>query len=327
MKKAYFIISLVVFALFVQMPAQAQIVSEQSKLQPIVQVFSSAQYDLAANSYSYGFTRSHIGFNYQFDEKWSAKIILDRDGSRMYLKFASLKWQPTERFSLESGAILQNHYITQERFWGLRYVAQTFQDMYWGIPSSDLGFMARFKVNDYISIDAALTNGEGPKIAQDSKGRIKIASGIDFEIGQKITTRLYGHYYQLPDKLQQHEQLYSAFIGVRPSERVRVGTEYNYRRRIDYNGLNISQGISVFGAWQVKPKAELFARYDFIANAFDKTNRPINDSYNDGHTFIGGVSITPVDKINVSLNYQHHHSKNNMQFEGSRVMLSLEYKF
>ena len=45
-----------------------------------------------------------------------------------------------------SRGVLQNHYITQEKFWGYRYVAPTFQDKYYGIPSSDLGIIATLKL-------------------------------------------------------------------------------------------------------------------------------------------------------------------------------------
>jgi len=48
----------------------------------------------------------------------------------MTLKFASLEWKPNEHFKVQAGGILQNHSITQEQFWGYRYVAPTFQDKF-----------------------------------------------------------------------------------------------------------------------------------------------------------------------------------------------------
>ena len=192
------------------------------KLKPIVQVFGTASYDFENTRYSYGFGRAHLGFQYQFNEDWSAKIIIDRgrpttiadiliedyygnvlniqdasnEGSyyTMFLKFASLQWTMNEHWTLEAGALLQNHYITQERFWGLRYVAQTFQDLYWKIPSSDLGFMARYKSNKVFGFDVALTNGEGPRVNQDTEGKVKMAAGIDVNPAENIQTRIYGHF-------------------------------------------------------------------------------------------------------------------------------------
>ncbi len=42
---------------------------------PIVQVFGTAAYDFENNTYGYSLGRAHLGFQYQFDKKWSAKII------------------------------------------------------------------------------------------------------------------------------------------------------------------------------------------------------------------------------------------------------------
>jgi hypothetical protein len=47
-------------------------------LKPIVQVFGTASYDIENNNYGYSFGRAHLGFQYQFNEKWSSKIIIDR---------------------------------------------------------------------------------------------------------------------------------------------------------------------------------------------------------------------------------------------------------
>lgn len=51
---------------------------EFNKLKPIVQVFATSSYNFDENRYEYGFGRAHLGFQYQFDDKWSSKIIIDR---------------------------------------------------------------------------------------------------------------------------------------------------------------------------------------------------------------------------------------------------------
>ena len=65
----------------------------------------------------------------------------------MTLKFASLEWNPNEHIKVQAGGVLQNHYIAQEKFWGYCYVAPTFKDKYYGIPSSDLRIISYFKIN------------------------------------------------------------------------------------------------------------------------------------------------------------------------------------
>ncbi|MDA3853164.1 MAG: hypothetical protein PF444_02845, partial [Bacteroidales bacterium] len=230
------------------------------KLTPIVQVFGAASYNLETNNYGYSFGRAHLGFQYQFSEKWSSKIIIDRgratsigeitvsdaDGNllsvqntskegayyTMFLKFASLQWKVNDKFTLQGGAILQNHYISQERFWGLRYVAQTFQDLYWHIPSSDLGFIADYKFNTILSIDVAINNGEGPRKVQDAFGKVKFSGGVDVNATEKIQTRFFYHNRQSATNSEETEQLFSVFAGYKPVSKFRIGGEFNYMSRL-----------------------------------------------------------------------------------------------
>ena len=189
---------------------------------PIIQVFGVADYNAtedADKGYGFGFGRAHLGYQYLFDRDWSAKIILDRgrptsvgeitvndtagnelnvtqsvqEGSyyTMTLKFATLTWQVTPKLRIEGGGILQNHYITQERFWGYRYVAKTFQDRYFHTPSGDLGFIAYYRLNETFALDAALTNGEGFRSDQDPYGKVKTAAGLDLTPGNHFQSRIY----------------------------------------------------------------------------------------------------------------------------------------
>ena len=216
---SFCILLLSLFAVSVLNAQETNNIFNFNKQKPIVQIFGTAKFDAQTNHYSYSFGRAHLGFQYQFNKKWNAKIIIDRgrptsvgeisvtdtngnmltvqntskEGAyyTMFLKFASLQWKVNDKLSLEGGAILQNHYITQECFWGLRYVAQTFQDLYWHIPSSDLGFIAAYKFNSVFSVDAAITNGEGPRKVQDAFGKVKFAGGIDVNPTEKIQTRVF----------------------------------------------------------------------------------------------------------------------------------------
>ena len=48
------------------------------KLKPTVQIFVTAKYHLENNTCGYSFGHAHLGFQYQFNDKWSAKIIIHR---------------------------------------------------------------------------------------------------------------------------------------------------------------------------------------------------------------------------------------------------------
>ncbi|MBU1013857.1 MAG: rhodanese-like domain-containing protein [Bacteroidetes bacterium] len=322
-------------------------------LKPIVQVFGTASYDIENNLYNYSFGRAHLGFQYQFNEKWSAKIIIDRGRATtvgeitvsnssgeifnvkntssegafntMFLKFASLQWKLNNKLTLEGGAILQNHYMTQEQFWGFRYVAQTFQDLYWNIPSSDLGFIVYYKLSEVFSVDAALTNGEGPRKIQDSFGKVKISGGITIDPSEKLRARLYYHNRKSgrPDLIT--EQMYSVFIGYKPLTKFRFGGEFNYMENLNnINSLN-SYGFSFYSTYRLTAKTEFFARFDRIFNeAPDNFN---TDANRNGCTIMGGISHSPVKGVNISLNYQGWLPNATEIQNVNNILLSMEYKF
>ena len=329
----------------------AQPENNSKKFKPIVQVFGTAAYNFNASIFNYGIGRAHLGFSYSYNENWSAKIIIDRgrpttigqiivtdsagnvlsvqnpskEGAfyTMFLKFASLKWKLNDKLSIEGGAILQNHYITQERFWGLRYVAQTFQDMYWFIPSSDLGFIAYYKINDKFSFDAALTNGEGPRVNQDALGKIKYATGFNFNPSSGIKSRIYYHYKQSAENDALVEQLFSIFIGVKTEHRSRIGGEFNYMSNLkSVRGLN-SYGFSIYGAYVFSDSFELFARFDRLIYDIPKEN-PLF-IFGNGYNLIGGVSYSPVKDVNLSINYQGWLPDNNTS--QNRILLSMAFIF
>ncbi len=317
-----------------------------NNIKPIVQVFGTASYDIENNIYGYSFARAHLGFEYQFNEKWKSKIIVDRGRATsvgeiivtdlngnsmvaqnsstegayytMFLKFASLQWKVNDRFSLGGGAILQNHYITQERFWGLRYVAQTFQDLYWHIPSSDLGFIANYKLNKVLSFDVAITNGEGPRKIQDVFGKVKFAGGMDINLSDKIQTRIYYHNRQSIMDNEKNEQLVSVFAGLTLSTKLKIGGEFNYIENLYYLEQLNSYGFSIFSTYKLVDKTELFARYD----------RLCNDNFTDNrNSLIGGISYSPVDGISISLNYQGCLQDEILNTNENNFLLSMEYKF
>ena len=321
-------------------------------LKPIVQVFGTATYDLENYNYGYSFGRTHLGFQYHFNKKWSSKIIIDlgratsveeiivtdadgkiltlqntsKEGAyyTMYLKFASLQWRVNEKLTLEGGAILQNHYITQERFWGLRYVAQTFQDLYWKIPSSDLGFIAYYIFNDVFSLDAAITNGEGPRVKQDASGKVKFAGGINMNPSKQIQSRLFFHNRQSRLDNTASEQMFSAFIGYKPTGRFRVGGEFNYMNNLDnMNGLN-SYGFSFYTTHNITDNTELFARYDRLQ--YEIPQNMNTNAIGNGNTIISGISYTPVKGVALSLNYQGWLADEKVNAQNS-VLISMEYKF
>ena len=297
-----------------------------------------------------------IGYQYLFNNKFSAKIILDRgrpsslekitvidsagnelivksnytEGSflTMYLKFASLEWKVNDHLKIEGGAILENHYITQERFWGYRYVAQTFQDRYYHTSSTDLGFIGYYKFSDKFGFDVAVTNGEGVRVIQDKFGKVKIAAGFDLKPVKGLQIRIYYANKTSSDSINNEaQQLISVFAGYKHPKYFRFGGEFNYQQ----NHLNIKDedlfGYSIYGSYIVSNKFEIFARFDkLISNTKARENKHWH-FYNDGLAIITGFQYSPVKGVNISLNYQGWIPDNNDLNFQNYVLLDFEYKF
>lgn len=331
---------------------------EEPKGKPIIQVFGNFDFNATADvekNYGFWFGRAHFGYEYQFSSTFSGKIILDmgrpttlgqivvndpagnpldasstgKDGSyySMTLKFASLEWRPIRFLKIQAGGILQNHYITQEKFWGYRYLAETFQDRYYHIPSGDLGAIAYISLSEKVGFDVALTNGEGFRFDQDAFGDVKIASGIDYRPVDGLQTRIYWDYTSSDNPQKPAvQQLLSAFAGYRFGDKFRVAGEYNYR----INHLNINDhdlyGYSLSGSYRFFEGAEVFARFDrLMANTLP--GEPENwYALNTGKALITGVHYNPVKGINVSLNYQSWFPESEKSNKLHHVLLSFEYK-
>lgn len=337
-------------------PLQDTIFKPSGKI--IIQVFGNFDYNATQNidkKFSFWFGRAHFGYEYQYNKNFSAKIIidagrpttigtitvLDSNGNNLNiinnskqgayytinLKFASLEWKPSKIFKIQAGAVLQNHYITQEKFWGFRYLAETFQDRYYKLPSADLGFITYIKPNNKLAFDFALTNGEGFRFDQDNYGDIKIAAGTDLNFVKNLQTRLYYHNIKSKNPSKPAiEQLFSGFAGYKIQNKFRIGAEYNYLK----NNLNITNqdlfGYSIYASVTLLKNFEFFARYDNLMSN-TKTNETIQWNYNqDGQAIISGIHTSPISNINFSINYQSFIPENSDIKLQNHILISFEYK-
>jgi len=331
---------------------------DPAKGNPVIQVFGNFDYNAtqgADKKYGFWFGRAHFGYEYQYNRYLSGKIVLDagrpastgtievtdsagnhhevsntsREGSyyTMTLKFASIEWKPAANFKLQAGAVLQNHYITQEKFWGYRYVAETFQDRYFKMPSSDLGIIAFYSPVQDLHVDLAITNGEGFRSDQDPFGDVKVAAGIDFLPLKGLQSRFYTDYTRSDDPQKTGTQRsFSVFAGYRQPNQFRIGGEFNYRKNHQFNINRNLFGGSVFGSYCLLKNLEVFIRYDELsANYLDGG---ANNWYYDytGRALITGIHYNPAEKISLSVNYQDWNPDNPDIHYQNHFLFSFEYK-
>ena len=325
----------------------------------VVQVFGYSKFDAtkdAKQPVSFGCGRAFFGYNYNFSKYLSATVIIDANGRptsvgnivvtdsagkkltvsntstagsyySAYLKFANIQWKPSEMFTLQVGGILENHYITQERFWGYRYVYETFQDRYYGSPSTDFGAIGYVKVSNFFGFDVAVTNGEGIRLQQDVYGKVKIASGVDIKPIKGLITRLY--YANTASGNPAHnatQHLFSFFTGYQLEKYFRTGFDFSYRLNdLNYSGHDF-WGYSFYETYIVNSKIELFARYD---NVLSNTLSGATQSWNiakEGQAYIAGIHFQPVKTINFSINYQGWKAKTASTKLTNFIMLNTEFK-
>lgn len=320
----------------------------------IFQVFDRTIVNATSGTYGMFINRAFFGYSYRFDPKWSGTLVIDAgnptlfgnlevkdtNGTQLetsylynegsvytsFLKFAFIEYQPTPALKIQAGGILQNHYITQEKFWGYRFTLQTFQDLYFKIPSSDLGIIVFFEPNKMISADAAITNGDGIRFNRSSWGYPKFAGGVTLKPFTGLTLRaFYDHYKGNDHSGTAPQQLFSFFSGYRFGEKGRIGAEFNYHKNHDHADGHDLYGPSIYGSFSMFKKLELFARFDLLrSNTTEGEENPWNYQ-RDGQLFMGGLSYYPVKGIAFSLSYQGWNPANHSTFTNN-VALCFEFK-
>ena len=304
-----------------------------SKLKPVVHFFANAEYNPSTGvpkDYSFWIGRVMFGFQYQYDKHWSGKVLIDRTrltGSMntMYVKVANLRWTPNDRFALEGGVVTQNNFIPFETFWGYRFVAETFQDRYYAITSTDVGVIAYCRISKKLSLDVAITNGEGPRLDQDFAGRIKLAGGLNFFPTDRIQARIFYHLKSSSETgYTAPEQLCNAFVGYRAGEKVRFGADLTYvSGNLCAPGFT-TYGGTIFGCVSIYKSLDFLVRYDRLIEK-NLSGLPVTapDSQN---ALITGFSLSPVNNITLCLNYQGSYPLDKGKATSHRILFSFEYK-
>jgi len=322
----------------------------------IVQIINRTNLDVHnTNNFGMNINRAHFGYSYQFAHEWKGVVVLDagrptifnnlkikdsigndfypqynyQEGSHytISLKFSYLEYKPNKNITIQAGGILQNHYIREEKFWGYRYIVETFPDRYFKIPSGDLGIISYFEINEYFSADIAFTNGEGFRSKQDEKGKFKAATGIDFKPVQGLISRLYYDVKFIDNSdLIKNEELYSIFIGYSMPSKFRVGSSYHYQTNYHHINNHDLFGFSLYGVYNIKENIEIFARYDNLKSAKLTGSNTSWNELSDGEAYIWGFHYSPVKGISLSLSEQFWIPSNTNIDLRNEIVFSFEYK-
>ncbi len=278
---------------------------------PIVTVFANYHAGIGDNNEISGFalTRAYLGYQFRLSPTLTGKAIIDAAVSptetylisqkrEVYLKNAMLTWKDMG-FTVNGGLTSLSQFNLQEKFWGYRYVAPSFQDLYKMGPSADLGITAEYQFMPCLSTDISFTNGEGYRnLNMDNKYRY--AFGITLKPLENFTVRAYGDVYQQSGQ-EKDQRTLALFAGYK-TKLFSLGAEYNYQENNKWKTGDDYSGYSVYTSLPINKKWTVFGRYDNIdsQNTDDKSWISFT-----GEAVTAGVEYQPIKQLKIAPNYKY----------------------
>jgi len=270
---------------------------------------------------AFGMSTAIIGYMHNFNDKITGTILLDVtrtthaisvsdsnnlphtvsyfEGSKYtaFLKMAEIKWTINSHFALKVGQLLNTQYLTfQDKFWGYRYIAVTYQEMYrYGMPA-DFGAQLDYSIKGKLLNSISIVNGEGPFRYQDLNAKFLISNNIQVYPIEALTLKLYVDYQPPSDTTAglKARSVISGFIGYKV-QKFRIGTEYNYVINPKYITGEDYGGFSIYSTVALNSKFELLGRFDFIEKSLNIDN---------GKYLIFGFQYKAWEILNTSINYR-----------------------
>lgn len=340
MKKVTFLFLFSVFSIGFGY-AQKDSVTFKPSGRPIIRTYANYHAGLGeANGYSgFELTRAYLGYEYNITPTLSGKAIMDAAvppsggnlNSQVYLKNMMLTWKD-KGFTVNAGLIGVLQFDLQEKFWGYRYIIQSFQDLYGMGSSADLGITGTYRFATWISADLSLTNGEGYKRINMNNSS-KYGIGITMNPIPSVTLRAYADLYSDSEDLRTSapegstdvtytdQKTLSAFAGYKCNY-FSVGGEYNYQankgfvKGCDYFGYSAYTSVPVAEKWIV------FGRYDYV-DSKDPAGFSKPWSKTDGQMLIAGVQYYPIKQLKIAPNFKNLNLNNSQSQQF--VYLNIEF--
>ncbi len=285
--------------------------------------------------------RALLGYDYTFNEKFSAKFLMDAGKDNVsdftyFLRAFQLDYKATAWAKISAGMIALNQFNDQEKAWGYRYILKSYQDAYsFGTPA-DLGLNTELQLYKSLKMNLFVLNGEGFKKVQDLYGKYKIGGNLVYNPIEKLTLKIY--YAE-----QDSKKLVGSIIVDNPTvsnlslfagfdnKNFRIGGEYNKM----YNGKKFTDaaldhdlsGYSLYSTITLNDKVEFFGRFDHLESNEVGVSTVNWNALNDGNAKLLGVQYAPVKGIKTSLNYRTFDYNLASQKDLSLVYLNLELRF
>jgi|YNPMSStandDraft_1061717.scaffolds.fasta_scaffold00111_19 hypothetical protein len=228
-----------------------------------------------------------------------------------FLKQAEIILTLSEKLELSMGQILSEQYLkVQDKFWDLRYVALTMQEIYkFGHPA-DFGFSFSYKLGKF-RFTSTISNGEGPFYKQDKNGLILYAVNAEYRPNKSLIIKWYSNVYPNQNKYSWTHNFFTGF----KTEKLKIGAEGTiiYNQNWIYN--NNHSGISVFTNYKLNNTWSVFFREDYILK---------NNTLKDFSLSIFGFQFKYDESLLLSINQRLIKQNNNLLWQ---TFLSAGFKF
>lgn len=246
---------------------------------PIMTVFSNYHAGFGTQKDDRGFEleRAYLGYAFDYGSNFSGKVVYDIGTSKLkgselerigYVKNAYISYH-NEKFTLNAGLISLEQANIQEKFWGRRYLMQSFQYEYKFGSSADMGLWAKYNFSDKFAIDATCINGEGYKKLNVDKG-MRYGAGLTFKPNKNLTLRVYADNYDVPEQdTTGKSQNAIAFFAGWKNDIFSLGAEYNMLINKSYVEDHDLNGASVYADAKIAKGTSVFARWDNLSSKDD----------------------------------------------------------
>lgn len=285
--------------------------------------------------------RAYLGYDYSFDDKFSAKVLMDigkDDGSdyTFYLKAAQVDYKAADWAKISAGMIGLNQFNDQEKNWGYRYIYKSYQDASGMGTSADVGINSEFKLHKTLNMNLFVLNGEGFKKVQDFYGKYKIGGNLVYHPTKELTFKVY--YAEQESKklvgttiVENPTVKNLAFFAGYELESMKFGAEYakmdDGKKFTDAAlGHNLS-GYSIYSTYYFNKKYAIFGRYDKLESNKVGTSTANWNEDKDGNAVLFGLEYSPLKGVRSSLNYRLWDYEKSTKNDLSYVYLNLELKF
>ncbi len=233
-----------------------------------------------------------------------------------FLKMAQIDYKINSWLDFSVGQLLNQQYLTyQDKFWGFRYIAFTFQEMNRFGSQADFGARFTFRPHKTLAVSIGSVNGNGPFRVQSADSGLQYFTNIEWTPVKEYIVKIFADH--MPSDGLPSRNAYSFFTGYK-TDIWRLGVEVSHVENHLNDNANDLSGTSIYGAYRFAPSWYFLARHDYIKKSM---------ALEDAHYIVAGIEYEPYKGFFTSVNYRFLTEKDNPDSDISWFFASFGVRF